>query len=125
MGTLAQVTSSAKWDGGDDPRAGSAKPIGFAQWSEALTIAVILDRAVPGLPVVVPSADPLGFIWLRWKTETADLSLRLRSSLVGDRYCWDRVLFGIKSTHYANSLQDLAEALRGVFGQTEAARIEA
>lgn len=128
LGTLAQVTSSPGWEIDDSLRAvahGKAMAIGWAQWTEAMLLAVIVDREVPGLPTPQPEADPLGFIWLRWKTETRELALRLRSSLALSTYEWDRMSFGTRSSvESSNSLRNLAEALRATFGHTEAVRME-
>jgi len=128
MTTLAMVTGSPGWEQGDNPlvllRAskGTARAIGAQQWTEALMVAVILDREVSALPVPVPEADPAGFIWLRWTAGARSLALRIRSSLTEATYAWDRTDFGTRSTWQANSLRDLAEALRGLFGHTEEAR---
>lgn len=112
MAALYVSTQEPKWDGA------SAKPIGMRNWNEALVSAVFVDENVHGLPVPTPGADPGGFVWLTWATESRRFALSLTTSLVDKKYRWTRTVYGIESSYEADSWRDVIESMRSTFAES-------
>lgn len=121
---LADVTSAPKWDR-DFEKEPKAKAIGLQQWKEAFALALQIDELVPGLPPPVPGADPLGFLWLTYRTkDEREFALELHADLTKSAYRWTAMVGGTRQRHETSStnLRPMIESLRATFGETERQR---
>lgn len=142
MGAWASITGTPRWDARSEPEegallqdgaplvrealgAGTAKPIGLAQWKQAIAVAIILDNAVGHLPTPKPGADEAGFIWLTYEEERRNVrfALEVHSTLIkpahvksmGCRFDWTTRRDGFDKKHSSWSLSDVVQSLRATF----------
>jgi hypothetical protein len=114
---LAQITCTPKWD---DARAAA---IGVQQWIDVFSLALVLDRALPGLPKPEAGADPGGFMWLTWRTKSAEFALQIHPGLlVRFMYQWTVTRFGVPNDHRSATLTGVAESLKTTFGYSTTER---
>jgi hypothetical protein len=114
---LASATGAIGWDREPeeliaDPTDLGAKPIPKSEWMQALVIATELAQMNPLLDAPVPGADPDGFVWLTWAQGNRGLALEVRKGA----YKWTQRDSAGKKTITSDSLQDVAESMRTVFG---------
>lgn len=114
---LATVTTEPDWlveqsDGSHVKVEPGAKPIGRAQWQDAIRVAAEIVKAEPtaGFPDV--GIDPEGVVWLNWAKADRLFQLKLSASLVGPSVHWVTVRDGMRAEHASSSLRSVIESLR-------------
>lgn len=126
MRTLMQVTTSLGWDRDEGVAANTvdlgAKPIGFREWRDGLTIARKLMLANPKAGRPTPGADPAGFIWLAWTWgELREFALQIHAgkfvwTLKDDmgKRTYEKTFYKPFPRTVEDALTEVSEALRAV-----------
>lgn len=90
-----------------------AEPISKEAWLECLATALIIAKEIPGLPLPVPGADPLGFCWLTYERGARRVAVEMRAP----RFVWTITKDGFDSVHEHTTAKELGEALKQTFNR--------
>ena len=115
--TWASITNEPDWlveqaDGTHTKIEPGAKPIGKAQWQDAVRVASEIVKAEPVAEFPEVGADPDGSVWLNWSKAERRFELKLSASLVGPAVQWTTVRDGMRTEHAGSSLRGVIESLR-------------